>query len=267
MLAALHDSPEVVQLLLVNGAKSDITDKHNQTALDIARTHGKSKVLHEPGLRDPEAYVKSYFEGEAEDKARWLETEEGKLQDMLTDKIEQMTRDVMSLTEKRLKEIHDDYERRRREEMEAEAERRLAEWKEKRMLEAEEANAKLELMKQEQEEKARLDREKAIEAEKQREARLEEARKRKEEQDRKKKEQLERMRREELEALNQKFEKQLEDAKHELMAKMDTTLAAAQEREQRDYEADLERAMDDEKQRVELEAVAKENQWRGSEAR
>merc|ERR1712159_577546 len=143
-------------------------------------------------------------------------------------------------------------------EMEAEAERRLAEWKEKRMLEAEEANAKLELMKQEQEEKARLDREKAIEAEKQREARLEEARKRKEEQDRKKKEQLERMRREELEALNQKFEKQLEDAKHELMAKMDTTLAAAQEREQRDYEADLERAMDDEKQRVELEAVAKE---------
>ena len=108
-------------------------------------------MLHEPGLRDPEAYVKSYFEGEgdlnasvqiarcdqlgaAEDKARWLETEEGKLQDMLTEKIEQMTRDVMSLTEKRLKEIHDDYERRRREEMEAEAERRLAEWKEKRML-------------------------------------------------------------------------------------------------------------------------------------
>merc|ERR1711934_418502 len=150
MLAALHDSPEVVQLLLVNGAKPDIVDKHNQTALEIARTHGKSKVLHEPGLRDPAAYVKSYFEGEAEDKARWLESEEGKLQDVLTQKIEQMTRDVMTLTEKRLSEIHEDYERRRREEMEAEAERRLAEWKEKRMLEAEEANAKLEMMKQEQ---------------------------------------------------------------------------------------------------------------------
>eukprot|EP00658_Telonema_sp_P-2_P028817 TRINITY_DN2200_c0_g2_i3.p1 TRINITY_DN2200_c0_g2~~TRINITY_DN2200_c0_g2_i3.p1 ORF type:complete len:210 (+),score=50.36 TRINITY_DN2200_c0_g2_i3:43-630(+) len=61
MLAALHDSAEVVQLLLVNGAKHDIKNDHGQTALEIARQNAKNRVLHEPGLKNPEEFKRSVF--------------------------------------------------------------------------------------------------------------------------------------------------------------------------------------------------------------